>query len=229
MVHSVSGAASGTGQLNLEEVEDDGSDGEGGGSDDEGDGSDDEEDDSDDKEDDSEGGDEQTEVSRTPFATHCTMFRKWIMSFVGHFSAQRTLEKHASDLPPDEEVHLDLFTMPRCDVKIGSWADMEDLIQEIAKHHDTDYIMTAKTYINRVKKHLAADPKNRTAEQSKIFTIFTQLIDNVAAVQFPGDKHCEAILAAFLAYYLDIASLEDENYPKLQELYGVLDPLTFEV
>jgi hypothetical protein len=111
---------------------------------------------------------------------------------------------------------------------------MEGLIQEIAKHHDTDYNMTAQKYINRVKKHLAADPNNHTAEQSKIYPIFTKLMDNVAApskleVLFPGDKHCEAILAAFLAYYLDIASLEEKNDPKLQELYKVLDPLTFEV
>jgi hypothetical protein len=45
-------------------------------------------------------------------------------------------------------------------------------------------------------------------------------------VLFPGDKHCEAILAAFLAYYLDIASSEEKNDPKLKEVYEVL---TFEI
>jgi hypothetical protein len=186
-------------------------------------------------------GEEYTEATRTaPTVTNCTTFRKWIMAFVGHFSAQHILEKHVGALPPSEEVHLDLLTMPRPKVEIGSWVYMENLIKDITKRHDSaTYKMTSMTYIGKIKKHLLAyheaDSNHHTAEQDKIFPIFNALMNqwndlgappSELQVNFPGNKHCEAILAAFLAY-CDVATLEEKNFdPKLKELCKVLNPFT---
>jgi hypothetical protein len=147
------------------------------------------------------------------------VLRKLILGYVGHFAAKRVLEKHSLSLRPGIDVHLKLIAVPRSKMVVGSWEYMEALIRGLGKDRvgtESHWAQKATKYINILRRHILAfnsAPDDSRSSFHRIYNIFERLYSNhcrekqgetagkADVIYFPGDKHCESILADFLLHF----------------------------
>lgn len=126
--------------------------------------------------------------------------RQLVLGLVGHFSAKHILERHAGNLPSNINVKFKLISMPRSNILVGSWDYMRQLVHRVAMDHgsQSDVVLRVEKYIKKIEKHINAyDSSDNWSFYHFIFDIFSA-IRNGKPPTFRGDKHCEAILAAFI-------------------------------
>jgi hypothetical protein len=182
-----------------------------------------------------EGEDFAEAVTNAPMQVDAVVFRKLIMGFVAHFSAKHVLERHAMKLPPNVEVEFKLIAMSRSKTAIGSWDYMKSLIHravvECGPKSDSS-AMRSEQYIHKIQKHIdgytsATDP----SAYHFIYSMFSKMrqhgqgAPSIQLPDFKGDKHCEAILAAFILYFDTSLSksttADNKEFIELQKLRQV--------
>ena len=79
-----------------------------------------------------------------------TIFRRWIMSLVDHFTSIQVLEQACVKLPAAEEIHFSLLGMDHWKSTLPDWELMEDIIhqlQPVKSEAQERYIASLKSYI----------------------------------------------------------------------------------
>jgi hypothetical protein len=186
---------------------------------------------------DSEDGDELAEgVKSDPFHIDYVVLRKLILAYVAPFSAKHILERHSMQLCPGLDVRLKLISVPRSKTVVASWQYMETLI--LGKGGISDWAPHAPNHIDTIRKHILAFNTATSESRSTfphIYSIFEHLyFDDLLMKQkgkageaepiyFPGNKHCEAILAAFLLYFdpSSYKSTTEEDVKAIQDLQAL--------
>jgi hypothetical protein len=157
--------------------------------------------------------------------TNDGLLRQLVLGLVGHFSAKHILERHAGNLPSNINVEFKLIAMPRSNMPVGSWDDMQQLIHRVAKDHapPASDVLVVDKYVKKIEKHINAyDSADNRSFYHFIFDVFSA-IRRGESPTFKGDKHCEAILAAVILYFQDTTrcKLTEDGMEAIEALHNL--------
>ena len=156
------------------------------------------------------------------------LFRKWIMGFVGHFSAQSKLERNVTRLGQTSQFQIRFIAAVRPQVDLGSWDDMRELVNGVLQYikgSRSGNKKTAGQYMFRLSQHIRQYNASSSQEKKSYHGVYQQfsklLYFRDAGVTepenlFSGTLHCEAILAILVKYY-------EILIPKTRENKALLD------
>ena len=143
------------------------------------------------------------ELYGTPWGT---IYRRWIMSLVDHFTSIRVLEQACVKLPAGENVSFSLLGMDHQKQTLPDWEIMENIICQLQPMESVSretYIADLKSYIETYERK-GAQPGTAARYRDTVVLPFQEQLksDTVPRNSQPVAAcfHCEAILIAVMAY-----------------------------
>ena len=149
-----------------------------------------------------------------PVTGNSATFRKWIMAFVSHFSAQHRLEQNVWKLGPTTEFQIRFIAAERPDVNLGSWNEMTKLVVRVVDHikgsNRAANKFLATKFMTKLKQHIKAYDKSPSQEKHSFHGVYRQFSELLRFMEasvrepeslFTGTLHAEAILAILAKYY----------------------------
>ena len=137
------------------------------------------------------------------------VFRRWISTFVSHFTAKRFLEKHAKELPPSKNVRFYLMATNRCQQHLMSWPELKDYIYRVTSTAAPGLPDKSLAHISRkrlentVERVIKYGRHMSKVPGSLIKALISKGILEPGAkdrpMKFHGCRHCEAMLGALIS------------------------------
>ncbi len=139
----------------------------------------------------------------------------WISTFVVHFLAKRTLEKHSAQFP-NEEVSFSIINVNRSRSFVSpSWADMESIITAAVPQG-----VNPVAVINCLKEKIETNPTG--GDKGKVVETFRSMIANEPDKKtvIPARLHAALVLATLGSEEFRAAAIVhgDENLRRLCEV-----------
>ncbi|KAF8341059.1 hypothetical protein F5887DRAFT_1076627 [Amanita rubescens] len=171
--------------------------------------------------------DENADLVRSAYTADHTVLRRWIMTFVGHFSAKRILERHVTGAGLDKPVDIRLIAVKRASAFLSSWDDMKGLIKDVTAplyaFQPDDFV---RRCVEKLSTHVMPNASdNASGNASNEMTSqperwgFGMLLnadikshaDQDGLVKYTGCQHCEIIVAVLMLYYQEFIPDSQEN------------------